>query len=406
MLTAHNFYRQAGGEDVVFEAETALLRAAGHDVTTWSVSNDAIAAGAGWRVARDAVWNPTSYADVQRVVRENGIEVAHFHNTFPLLSPAVFHAARRAGAAVVLSLHNPRLMCPSATFFRDGRPCMDCLGKPLAWPGIVHACYHRSRSQTAVGAIVTAVHRFLGTWRHAVDRYIVFTDYYRDLVLRAGLPATKVVVKPHFVDVGLLPPVERSGNYALFVGRLDPVKGIGTLVEAFERLHAHRPEIALPLYVCGDGPLEQILRDSIAAGRMRARLLGRLPQSAVYSLMAGARCLVWPSEGSFETFGLVAVEAMACGTPVVASDGGVAPHVVPRDRGGRHFRSGDAEDLARHLVEIAELPDADLARLRVSARQVFEERYRSQTNLGMLEEVYRQAVLERGKAGRPRSRSV
>ena len=105
------------------------------------------------------VWNRrASAAELTAVIRAGArADVVHFHNTFPLISPAAYYAARRAGAAVVQTLHNFRLMCPVALFYRDGKPCEDCLGKPLAWPGVVHACYRGSRVTTAVTAAAVAV---------------------------------------------------------------------------------------------------------------------------------------------------------------------------------------------------------------------------------------------------------
>ena len=395
VLTVHNYYRQPGGEDTVFRAEAELLRAAGHDVKTYSVSNDTIPEGSGWHLAVNATWNRDAFATVRSLVQQHRCELVHFHNTFPLLSPAVFHAARRAGAAVVVSLHNPRLMCPSANFFRNGHSCMDCLGKPLAWPGILHGCYRQSRAQTAVNAGVSAVHRVIRTWSSAVDRFIVFTEYYRALFARAALPAAKLVVKPHYVNVSWEPGAHRADGYALYVGRLDPEKGVRTMLRAFELVTARSPGAALPLFVRGEGHLEPLVRRSIESGRVQGRIVERLPVDELHALMGNARCLVWPSESSYETFGLVAAEAMACGTPVLASDGGVAPYVVPAGAGGLHFRSGDADDLARRILELSQMPAAAIHSMRVRARRVFEERYAPQANISMLEAIYDQALTAR-----------
>lgn len=394
VLTVHNFYQQPGGEDTVFHAEAELLRAAGHDVHKYSVSNDSIPAGARLRVATNAVWNRTAYATIRRLVRQHSSEVVHFHNTFPVLSPAVFQAARRAGAAVVVSLHNTRFMCPAASFFREGRPCMDCFGKPFAWPGVLHGCYRNSRAQTAVNAAVTAVHRLIGTWAKDVDRYVVFTEYHRELFERAGLPSAKLFVKPHFVTALEMPEREDSADYALYAGRLDREKGVQTLVQAFELAHERSPDASPPLYVCGDGPLRDAVQRSLELGRIRGKLLGWVPRAELHALMARARFLVWPSEGS-ESFGLVAAEALACGIPVLASDAGGAPYVVPTEAGGLYFRSGDAEDLARRVAQMSRMPSDTIQEMRVRARRVFEERYSPRANLRLMEELYHQAIAAR-----------
>ena len=96
ILIAHNYYQQPGGEDVVFEAEARLLEAHGHDVTRYVMRNDQINEIGRVKVAAATLWNRTAHREVREVVRSRQIEVAHFHNTFPLISPAAHSAAPRS----------------------------------------------------------------------------------------------------------------------------------------------------------------------------------------------------------------------------------------------------------------------------------------------------------------------
>ena len=173
VLVVHNRYQQAGGEDVVFEEETRLLEGRGHHVARLVVDNDDIpqdrSALISLRLAASTVWSSAGAARVRAAVREAGADIVHFHNTFPLISPAAYSAARSEGAAVVQTLHNYRLLCPSANFYREGRPCEDCLHKPFPWPGIRHACYRGSRTATATTAAMLGVHHGLRTWTRQVD---------------------------------------------------------------------------------------------------------------------------------------------------------------------------------------------------------------------------------------------
>src|SRR5262245_40071540 len=169
ILLVHNFYQQAGGEDQVFADETKLLRDHGDAVEQFTVHNDAVQQMGRLALARRTVWNKDSYRALRDAVRAHHAEIVHFHNTFPLISPAGYKAAHDEGAAVVQTLHNYRLMCPTATFYRDGGVCEDCLGRSIPWPGIAHACYRDSRSASAVVAAMLTVHRARGTWQHAVD---------------------------------------------------------------------------------------------------------------------------------------------------------------------------------------------------------------------------------------------
>jgi glycosyltransferase involved in cell wall biosynthesis len=394
ILLAHNLYQQPGGEDVVVDREAALLKNAGHDVIEYRRSNAELHSfGLRQQLAlpKRAIWASDTVRDLRKLIRDQKPDIAHFHNTFLMISPAAYYACRAAGVPTVQSLHNPRLMCPAATFFRDGRLCEDCLGKSLAWPGILHACYQDSRTKTAGSAAIVSTHRWLKTWDRRIDAYITFTEFYRQKFIEGGLPAEKVMVKPHFVcpDPGLRG--DKQGDYALFVGRLHPEKGVRTLLRAWQQVEG------LPLKIRGEGRLLGEVQNTIKQKNLDSvELIGRLSKECLIDLIRGARFLVWPSEGYYETFGLVAIEAFSCGVPVLASRTGVMAEVVENRRTGLHFTPGDPHDLAAQVEWALENP-IELARMRRNARSEFEAKYTAEKNYCRLMEIYELAAM-RAKA--------
>lgn len=363
VLLVHCRYQQPGGEDVVYEAEVALLEANGHHVERLELHNDALNGMPRVQAAARAVWNGDAARTIERRVRETGARLVHFHNTFPLLSPAVYGGARRAGARVVQTLHNYRLVCPSALMLRDGRPCDDCVGRPFAWPGVQHACYRGSRAATAVVATMVAVHRARGTWTREVDAYVAVSEFLRAQVVRGGLPAERVHVKrPHVrCDPGV---GAHDGDYALFVGRLSHEKGIGVVLDAWRTLDA-----ALPLVVLGDGPLRGAV-ERAAAADPRIRFEGRVPPARVADAMRAARLLVAPSLG-YEGAPLALAEAAAAGLPVVSSGIGAMAELVEDGQTGLLVPPGDAQALAAAVARLD--GDAVLrARMGRAARARYE----------------------------------
>lgn len=395
ILHAHNYYLQPGGEDTAFAAEANLLRGRGHEVVEWVEHNDRIAATGRLRVAAQTIWARGAAQQLSALLRRTRPDVAHFHNTFPLISPAAYYACRRAGVAVVQALDNPRLLCPSANLFRAGAVCQDCLGRTMPWPAIVHRCYHGSCLHTAVVASMLTVHRWMGTWNSKVDVYLVATDFYRDKFVEGGLPADRIVVKPHFVDPAPEPrAADEIGDYALFIGRLDPEKGVLALLSAWKTLGD------VPLVVRGSGQLEpevtQFIRERGCDGQVE--IVGRLSREDLTARIKKARFLVWPSEGYYETFGYVAVESFSCGVPVIASRLGVLAEVVKDGVTGLHFTAGDAHDLAGKVRWAWEHP-AEMAAMGRNARREYEARYTPEKNYRMLLDAYERAIHSRHAGG-------
>src|SRR5918995_7060232 len=288
ILLAHNEYQQPGGEDQVFAAEAALLESHGHRVLRYRVHNDQVAGMDPVTLAGSTVWNRSTHRELRTLIRQERPQVAHFHNTLPLISPAGYYAAKAEGVPVVQTLHNYRLLCPNALFFRDGGVCEDCMGKAITWPGVVHKCYRGSRAASGLVTTMLATHRALRTWTNKVDVYIALTEFARRKFIEGGLPVERITVKPNFVDPDPGPGTSGEGH-ALFVGRLSPEKGVDTLLAAWERLKG-----SAPLKIVGDGPLREQV---VAAANRHPRVvyLGHRPTEEVYALMKEASMLIFPS---------------------------------------------------------------------------------------------------------------
>jgi glycosyltransferase involved in cell wall biosynthesis len=384
VLRAHNFYQQPGGEDGVFESEEVLLRNNGHAVVRYEDHNDRIAENP-FAVGLNAIWSRSSYRRLERIARAVDLDVAHFHNTFPLISPSAYYALKKHGVPVVQTLHNYRLLCPGATLYREGRVCEECIERRSLRPAVSHACYRGSRAATTAVVAMLAAHRAVGTWREMVDVYISLSEFARRKYIEGGLPADRIVVKPNHVDPdpGL---GEGGGGYALFVGRLSEEKGPELLARTWAALGG------IPLRVVGDGPLSNMGWPSSVA------VLGRQPHSRVMQLMKGASVLVFPS-GWFECAPLTILEALACGLPVIAPDLGVMQEMITDHHTGLLFESGNAADLSRRVRWVFDNPE-HLLTMRKRARKEFEEKYTACRSYDMLMKIYELA------SGRARRRAA
>ena len=385
MLIVHNYYQQPGGEDQVFATEGTILEQYGHTVIRYTRHNDEVKEIGPVRLGALTLWNKAVYQELRTLIRRERPEVVHFHNSFPLISPSCYYAARTEGVPVVQTLHNYRLLCPSSTkLLRSGQICELCLGKTFPWPGILYACYRNSRAQTAVAASMLAIHHLLGTWQNQVDVYIALTEFARRKYIEGGLPVGNIVVKPNVVhpDPGIQ---SGRGHYALFVGRLSPEKGMRTLMKAWEGMEG------IPLKIAGDGPRMPELHHWVQAQpHATVDIMGHVPTGQIADLIKGARFVVFPSE-CYETCPMSLVEAFACGVPAITSKLGAMAEIVEDGRTGLHFEPGNAEDLAAK-VEWAWGHEKEMEIKGKEARREYERKYTAERNYEMLMEVYQQAI--------------
>ena len=387
IVMVHNSYRQAGGEDVVFQSEKRLLERAGHTVIPFARSNmelkdDSLVDRIG--IAARMIWSQESRQDLAAILEAERPDLVHVHNTFMVISPSIYSACSERGIPVVQTLHNFRLLCPGSSFFRDGKVCEECLHHSL-FRSVLHGCYRNSSQASAAVALTLATHRALGTWESSVTRYIALTHFAKYKFVQAGFPSERIVVKPNFTDPD---PGERlgAGEYAVFIGRLDRTKGTRVLPDAWKRLR-----VKYPLHVVGDGPDREWMEAQVRELRISEVLFrGRLSRAEVIEAVKGARFTIAPSTW-YEGFPMCIVESFACGTPVLCSRLGGMSEVVDDQVTGLHFNPSDPEDLAKK-AEWAWNHPLELARMGRVARRRYESDYSAEKNYSQLMEIYQQAI--------------
>lgn len=381
ILVAHNRYQGRGGEDVVFEAEVALLRGAGHSVETLTVSNEAIDSLAA-RIATmlSIADNATGKRLVAEAIDRFRPDIVHVHNFFPLLSPSVFDVCRQKRVPAVVTLHNYRTICTGGMLLRDGRVCHKCLEHGHVW-GVAHRCYRGSLPGSLASAYMIAQHQRRGTWTRPGLRLIALTQFARSLFIQAGFDGGRIDVKPNFMADPRAPDPAEPRAGLLYVGRLSREKGLSVLLDAVAGT-------GIPLRIVGEGP-ERVALEARAAGQVT--FLGALSRVDVLREMAKAEALVVPSLW-YEGFPMVVVEAFAQGTPVIASEIGGLAEVVSAGRTGVLVPPGDAAALRQRIGDVLGAPDR--AAWGKAARATYLELYAPGENLRLLEAIYARAVGE------------
>jgi len=384
ILHIHNYYLQSGGEDQVFRSETDLLESYGHEVIRYTRHNQEIEHQSKIATGINTIWNNHVFHELDRKLSIMKPDVCHVHNTFPIISPSVYYACKKNHVPIVQRLPNYRLICPGALLLRNSQICMDCIEKRFPWPGVRHACYRDSRTQSAVVFAMLSFHRVLHTWQNKVDFYVALNNYGKELFIRGGLPEDKIMVSPNMVepDPG---ETKQLGSYALYVGRLSKEKGLDTLLDSWKNL----PDV--PLKIIGDGPLYKEIEQKIAEEQIsNVELLGHKTHEEAVSILKCARVLIFPSEW-LETFGLGIIEAFACGVTVIASRQKTIREIIDDGVNGLLFEPGNAFDLAEKVKGVWGQPTT-LKAFSFSARQSYETRYSKDQKIQSLMGIYGRAI--------------
>ena len=378
VLIVHNYYQIPGGEDTVVANEKKILEDHGHKVSLYTRHNSELKTFSKIQkllLPISTIFNFQTYKEVKKIIREEKIEIVHVHNTLNLVSPSVYYAAWFCQVPVVQTVHNFRLLCPGATFFRDGHVCEECLSKGIAC-AVKHKCYRGSRVQTLACVISTWIHRFIGTYKKL--NYICLTEFNREKLLTLKqIKEEQIFIKPNFVEEAKeIIPYEKRKNQCIYVGRLEEIKGIDVLLEAWKLLGDAAPE----LLMCGKGPLEDWAKEFIEKNRLsKVKLLGFVPNTEVRKMIGESKALILPTQ-VYEGFPMTIAESYACGTPVIGSDLGNTGSLIENAISGYKFDSKSSEGLAA-AVKRMEKSESGL-------RTDFIKKYSSERNYRILREIY------------------
>ena len=399
ILIVHNYYQIPGGEDTVVANEKRLLEENGHEVILYARSNAEIRSyGKREKLLMPlrAVYDRRSRKEIIKIIKDKNIDLVHVHNTWNVISPSVYDAAEKCKVPVVQTLHNFRMLCPSADFCRDNKICEECQEKGL-FHAVKYRCYRNSAAQTFILALSVLAGRVRGAYRKPF--YICLSEFNREKYLELNrrlkkevFPEDRLFVKPNFTY-----PAEkrgeRDGGYYLFMGRLDKVKGCDLVIRAFARM----PE--LKLVIAGSGPEEEALRAlARETGSGNIRFAGFVAGQEKAELLGGARALIVASQW-YETFGMVVIEAFAAGIPVIGGNIGNIAALIQDGVTGFLFDYQSPESLAAAVRRFEK--DAQDSAWGEKTCSCYQENFTPGKNIRMMEKIYETCLArEAGRCGK------
>lgn len=378
VLIVHNYYQVPGGEDTVVKNEKKLLEDNGHKVILYSRNNNELKNFSIFQkllLPITTIFNLRSYRDIKCIIKKEEIDVVHIHNTLNIISPAVYYAAFALKIPMVQTIHNFRLLCPGATFYRDGHICEECVENGLAC-AVKYSCYRGNKLQTLACVVSTQIHRILGTYGKL--NYICLTEFNKKKLLTLNkIRPQKVFVKPNFVETkGEIVPYEKRENQFVFVGRLDKLKGIDILLEAWKEMGDSAPK----LVICGIGPMEEWCHRFISEnGLENIEMKGFLPNDDVKEIMANSKAIILPTQW-YEGFPMTILEAYSVGTPVIGSDIGNVGDLIILNKSGWKFKRNVVSTLISAINKNIDYTE--------STYKLYSELYTAEKNYKVLDSIY------------------
>ncbi len=390
ILLVHNRYRSdaPSGENRVVDQESEALASLGHEVMRFGRSSDEIDR---WPVSKKAslpvrtIWSREAYGDLRAALHQHHPDVVHIHNTFPLLSASVLYACRDARVPAVATIHNYRLGCANGMFFRGGAVCHDCTrGLPVR--AVLHNCYRESRAASGTRVLEMSLHR--QAWRSLLSAYVFISASQRDLLSGLDLPSDRVFVRHNLIPCRDRLQAARTAT-VVYAGRLHEVKGVRLLMAGWDSYRKSASDPGLRLIIVGGGPLEEQVA-VWASTRPSVEMMGTVSGDRCAELISAARAVLLPSTWE-ETFGLVAVEAMAAGVPPIAAGHGSFTELITPGVDGVLFSPGDSAALALAIADVERNPEQYEA-FGDQARKTYEKRFDPQRSVEELLEIYRFAI--------------
>ncbi len=400
LLSINNYYYVRGGAEVVFLEHNRLFEKAGWNVVPFSMQHpnnlssewaphfiDELEFGGAYspwqkiRMAAKAVYSTEAQEKVGDLINRVKPKLAHAHNIYHHLSPAILRTLHDASVPVVLTLHDLKIACPSYHMLSAGEVCERCKGGKLR-NVVVHRCMKGSVALSGLVWLEATLHRALNTYLDCVDRFVVPSQFLLNKLVEWGWPRERFLHIPNFVDAHKLVPNFRPGEYFVYVGRLSKEKGLDTLIRAVAKSGTKG-------LVVGTGPMEQVLKGLVQDLGADVKFAGYQTGDALHDCIRGARALVLPSEW-YENAPLSILEAHALGKPVIGAKIGGIPEMVLEGVTGHTFASRSVDELAALLQQYASTNEAEVVRLGKEANRIVLSDYSPARYVESVQKLYRE----------------
>lgn len=374
VLLINKYHRRYAGPERLYFDTAKLLEAEGHEVAFFSMAderneatpfsrsfaphveyenNEPMPLGEKIRTAYNLLFNFTAKRRLEELIRDFEPDVAHMFNIYHQLSPSIIWALHKHHVPMVMTLCDYKLASPNYNLFVRGKVWHHSSG----FRCLTDRCVKDSFAKSLVCVLEQWLHQILGTYGK-VDVYLGLSQFLIATFKDLGFPyPIQLLPQPLFLEnIPESPLLSKQGKMFLYFGRLSSEKGVATLIRAFEKLTGGET-----LSIVGFGPEEETLKTLTQDLGLEKKVtfLGPIYGEGLQDLLRQARAVVVPSEW-YENTPYALLEALASGTPVIASRIGSLPEIIKDGENGLLFEPGQAADLAQKTALFLEKDTASM----------------------------------------------
>jgi glycosyltransferase involved in cell wall biosynthesis len=408
VLQVNNFHYYGSGTDRIYLETGKLLKSKGHEVYYFSTSDEKNIPSEQDRYFVNNfnflnaskteqikslgrfIYSKAVKKNLERLITDLKPDLAHLHIFFGRLSNSILPVLRKHNIPVIMTLHEYKLVCPVYTLLNaDGKICERCVhGNYL--PCIIQKCNRHNFYYSTIAALESYIRDWFFAYEKNIERFICVSRFMTEKMqsLRPA-HAKKFIHINNFIDLSQYEFTLEKHDYYLYFGRISREKGIFTMLETFRSF----PEIRL--IIVGEGAILDAARTFVKEHEIRnVEFLGYISGKPLIEIISKAKFVIVPSEW-YETFGLVAIESMAAGTPVIASSIGAIPEIIESGKTGFLFESRNPVSMSEAIKRSQCISENEYKSMAFAARQCVENNYDTEKYYASLMNVYQQTLAEK-----------
>jgi glycosyltransferase involved in cell wall biosynthesis len=394
ILTCNQNYHVKGGSDIYFLALNRLLENDGHLVIPFASNAKKNQSPPGEKYFPNTsdferanlidltnyIYNLNAKNKLELLLAENKIDLAHLHIYYGKLTSSILKPLTVRGIPIVQTLHEYKLVCPVYTMFSDQTVCYDCNNNKM-FNALVKKCNRNSLSRSLLSTVESYASIALGS-QNKIDKFIAVSDFQKEQIIRMGGKRNKITTIHNYIETeGYCE--HGQGDYFLYFGRVEEVKGIQVLIEGFKELRH------IKLFIAGDGSyLTKAMQYCMEENIRNITFLGHLSKTQLLPYLSSCIASITPSLWA-ETFGLTLLESFACNKPVIASNIGGMTEIIIDKLNGFLIKPSDVGELKEKVIFLNN--NRDTARkMGVAGRHHLEVAFSKEVHLRKLKDVYKE----------------